>query len=145
MGSRLRGNDVEFGGDGGTGNEDGVWNDIARGGGVVTNFAAAFLAQLGDAPSADLIAEALSHHFSAIVFGELPLSAQSVGREIAQMLKADATKPLPPRVLAATASWPKDRNAKLIDAIRRLAAILDQIENDRLDDAVRDSMRRHYL
>ena len=36
----------------------------------MTNFAAAFLAQLGDAPSADLIAEALSHHFSAIVLGE---------------------------------------------------------------------------
>ena len=145
MGSRLRGNDVEFEGDGGTGIEDGVWNGVAWGGGVVTNFAAAFLAQLGDAPSADLLAEALSHHFGAIVLAELPVSAQPAWREIAAMLKTDATKPLPPRVIAATASWPKDRIGKLIDVIRRLAAILDQIENDRLDDAVRDSMRRHYL
>ena len=111
----------------------------------MSNPASAFLAHLGDAASADLLAEALSHHFGVIVLAELPVSAQPVGREIAAMLKADATKPLPPRVTAATASWPKDRIGKLIDAIRRLATILDQIENDRLDDEVRDSMRRHYL
>ena len=111
----------------------------------MTNFAAAFLAQLGDAPSADLIAEALSRHFGAIVLDQIAAVAQPAWREIALILKADATKPLPPRAIAATASWPKDRIGKLIDAIRRLAAILDQIENDRLDDEVRDSMRRHYL
>ncbi len=111
----------------------------------MTNLAAAFLAQLGDAPPPDLVAEALARHFGAIRLDQLPAAAQPIWREIAQLLKADATRPLPPRVLAATASWPKDRSAKLIDAIRRLAAILDQIENDRLDDAVRDSMRRHYL
>ena len=111
----------------------------------MTNPAAVFLAHVGDAPSADLVAEALARHFGAIGLDHLPAAAQPVWREIALMLKADAAKPPPPRVIAATASWPKDRSAKLIDAIRRLAAILDQIENDRLDDAVRDSMRRHYL
>ncbi len=111
----------------------------------MTNPAAAFLAQLGDAPSPDRIAAALSQHFGAVTLDQLPAAAHPAWREIALMVKADATKPLPTRVIAATASWPKDRIAKLIDAVRRLAAILEQIENDRLDDDVRDSMRRHYL
>lgn len=111
----------------------------------MTNPASIFLAQLGDTPSADQVADALAHHFGATVIDRLAPSAQPAWRDIAALLKADATKPLTPRVITATASWPKDRVAKLIEAVRRLAAILEQIENDRLDDEVRDSMRRHYL
>lgn len=111
----------------------------------MTNPASTFLLQLSDPPSPNQIADALSRHFAAVTHHALPAAAQPVWREITLLLKADAMKPLPPRVIAATASWPKDRVAKLIDAVRRLAAILEQIENDRLDDEVRDSMRRHYL
>jgi hypothetical protein len=107
--------------------------------------ASAFLAHLSDPPTADQIAEALSRQFGTVAHDGLPAVAQPVWREIALLLKADATKPLPARVIAATASWPKDRIAKLVDAVRRLAFVLEQVENDRLDDEVRDSMRRHYL
>ena len=104
-----------------------------------------FLSAVETDPAPDRVAEALVQHLGSMSLAGLPPASHTAWREMAALLKVDATKPLPPRAIAAIASWPKDRIAKLLEAARRLVGVLEQIENDRLEDEVRDKMRRHYL
>jgi hypothetical protein len=104
-----------------------------------------FLATVGTSPSPDQVAEGLRQHLSEMRIDQLPDAAHIAWREFAQCFKADAAKALPARAIASVASWPRDRIARLIEAARRLDEILDRIENERLEDEVRDSIRHHYL
>ena len=111
----------------------------------MANPAKVFLADIGASPAPDRVATAVSQHFAEMRVDQLPGPAHIAWREFAQCFKADAAKPLPARAVASVASWPRDRVAKLLEAARRLDEILDRIENERLEDEVRDSIRHHYL
>lgn len=104
-----------------------------------------FLAAVGASPSPDQVAEGLRRHLSEMRIDRLPEAAHIAWREFAQGFKADPAKSLPSRAIANVASWPRDRVAKVIEAARKLDEILDRIENERLEDEVRDSIRHHYL
>jgi hypothetical protein len=111
----------------------------------MANPAKAFLAALDSASAPDRVADALSRHLAGLRLDALPDAAHQVWRELGVSLKADPKQPLPARAVAAVASWPKERVTKLIEIVRRLDEILDRLENERLEDEVRDSIRHHYL
>jgi hypothetical protein len=53
--------------------------------------------------------------------------------------------PIPERAIAAIRSWPAARLAELIAHIRKANDIVEKLENERLEDEIRDKIRRHYL
>ncbi len=106
----------------------------------------AVLAELdGAEDDATKLADAFGRHLSSIEVGKLPSEAQIPWREIARLLKCPADKPAPEKAVAAIRSWPKVRVAELIGHIQALHAVLEQAENNRLEDEIRDKIRHHYL
>ena len=91
------------------------------------------------------VAASFAQHLAALTTQKLPASAQGQWREVARLLKAPAEKPIPERAVAAIKSWPGARIGELIAQIEKLHEILDKLENERLEDEIRDSIRRHYL
>ena len=105
-----------------------------------------FLAELqGDAPTVEALAGAFQRHLATHRVGVLPASAQQHWREVARLLKCPADAPVPEKAVAAIHSWPAARIAELVGHVRALNAILETLENERLEDEIRDSIRRHYL
>lgn len=102
------------------------------------------LTGLGDAPQAG-VPSSLAQHLPSLTVNGLPAAAQPIWREIAAMLKADPAKPLPQRTIDAISSWPKDRAARLAERLRQLHGVLEKIENERMEDEIRDRIRRYYL
>ncbi|MBS0242806.1 MAG: hypothetical protein JSS20_11565 [Proteobacteria bacterium] len=103
-----------------------------------------FLAALAE-PRPDSLATAFTNHLARLTVSQLPSDGQVVWRDIARLVKFDAEKPVPEKVIAAIRSWPAQRCADLVEHIRRLHAILEKRENERLEDEIRDSIRHHYL
>jgi len=103
-----------------------------------------FLAQVDNANG-----EQMSTTFATFLNGfstrTMPDTAHDAWRQIARLLRSPADTAIPEKAILSMRSWPQSRIAELIDFIRDLHAVLEKIENDRLDDEIRDSIRRHYL
>lgn len=100
---------------------------------------------VGDPPSADRLSAGITQFLSSTTAAGLPEALQPLWREIAAMLKADPRKPLPQRALDAISSWPAERVDRLVAKFRQLRGVLERLENERLEDEIRDKIRRHYL
>jgi hypothetical protein len=101
---------------------------------------------LADAESnGDVVASALSTHLANLTTENLPPAAHDAWRKIAQLLRAPADRPISDNAALAVRSWPQKRIADLIGLLRDLQAILATVENHRIEDEIRDSIRRHYL
>lgn len=104
------------------------------------------LAEVGDVePDAARVGDACARHLAGVKSGDLPANAQPPWREVAKLLKGSADTPLPQKSFAAIASWPSSRIVELLAQLRKILAILDKHENERLEDEIRDKIRRHYL
>ena len=96
------------------------------------------------AARADRVAEAFGRHVGSTTLATLPETAHIAWREIARLLKADATKPLPARAVATIAAWPAARIATLVEHVRTIHAALVQAENDALNEAIYAEISRAY-
>jgi hypothetical protein len=95
--------------------------------------------------SADVVAAAIARHLAATTTGKLPPAAELVWRErLARPLKADATKPLPPRAIAAMRSWPSSRIEDLVQALSEIEAILVDAENEAHNEVIYAEISRAY-
>jgi hypothetical protein len=112
---------------------------------AVTAAFAAAMADLGDAPSAEALSAVLKERLATVTEGALPPTAKTQWREFARLLKADATKLLQARASSAISSWPRDRVLQAATILNEINTVLQKLENDRLEDEIRDSIRRHYL
>jgi hypothetical protein len=107
---------------------------------------ARFLRALADSDhSAERIAACFREHVSTLSQADLPPSAQDAWNHVTDLLKAPANKPIPDKAALAIRSWPQSRVNELMAHIRHLRAALEKVENDRLEDEIRDTIRRHYL
>ena len=106
---------------------------------------ARFLDAVGDRTELDAVVPAFAQHLAATTADALPAPAQTHWRDVARLLRSPADKPIPERAVAAIRSWPAARVAELLAHIRKLDEILEALENQRLEDEIRDSIRRHYL
>jgi len=105
-----------------------------------------FLNALADSDhSADRVAACFGEHIPALSLADLPPPAQDTWSHTTRLLKTPADKPIPAKAVLAVRSWPQSRINELIARIRQLHAALEKVENDRLEDEIRDSIRRHYL
>lgn len=95
--------------------------------------------------SGERVASAFAEKLSGISADRLPPAAQDPWRKIARLLRAPADRAVPDRSTHAMRSWPHARVTELIDLVRELHAVLEKIENDRLEDEIRDKIRHHYL
>ena len=77
--------------------------------------------------------------------GSMPPATAAHWGEIARLLKSDPRKSIPARALAVLPSWPQARRAALIEHLTALRTLIDRLENERLEDDVRDGIRHHYL
>ena len=91
------------------------------------------------------VAASFAQHLAPLTTATLPASAQGGWREVARLLKTQAEKPIPDKAVAAVKSWPGARIDDLIAQVEKLHEILERLENERLEDEIRDSIRRHYL
>ena len=93
------------------------------------------------------VAQAFAVHLAALDARKLPPSAQSGWKQIAtRMLKAPAGKsPIPPRQVAAIASWPLARVTELIESLRAIAVDVERAANDQLADETNERVARAYL
>ncbi len=105
---------------------------------------AKFLADTSREESAEAAAAA-SMHLAHTTVDALPNSAQAHWRDVARLLKVPADKPIPEKAVASIKSWPATRVTELRKHVRQIHAVLEKAENDRLEDEIRDSIRRHYL
>jgi len=95
--------------------------------------------------SADAVSGAMAEHLSELRAGDLPLAAQVLWIDrVVRPLKADATKPLPPRAIAALRSWPAARVARLIAVLAEIEAIVVDAENDALHEVIYAEISRTY-
>ena len=111
---------------------------------IALDAVARFLADTAES-SGDAVASALSAHLANLTAEGLPPAAHDVWREIARLLRAAADKPISDNAALAVRSWPQKRIAELIRLVRDLHAILETVENHRIEDEIRDNIRRHYL
>lgn len=105
----------------------------------------AFLDAAASNRDADHVASSFAQHLAPLTTEKLPTTAHGNWREIARLLKAQAEKPIPDKAVAAIKSWPGARIGELIAQVEKLHDILDKLENERLEDEIRDGIRRHYL
>ncbi len=106
----------------------------------------ALLAEVGEAePDVACVGEACARHLAGVKSGDLPPDAQPLWREVAKLLKVSADNPAPLKSFAAIKSWPVSRVVEVLAQFRKIQAILDSRENERLEDEIRDKIRRHYL
>jgi len=105
-----------------------------------------FLRALPDSDhSAGHVATCFHEHISALSRADLPPSAQDAWNHVTRLLRTPADKPIPDKAVLAIRSWPQSRANDLTTHIRHLRAALEKVENDRLEDEIRDKIRRHYL
>jgi hypothetical protein len=105
-----------------------------------------FLRALADSDhSAERIAACFHEHISTLPQADLPPSAQDAWNHVTHLLRTPADKPIPDKAVLAIRSWPQSRVNELMTHIRHLRAALEKVENDRLEDEIRDTIRRHYL
>jgi len=104
-----------------------------------------FLAAVAGRADADMVAAAVAAHLAAITVKALPAAAQPHWRDLARLLKSPPDKPLPEKSIAAICSWPAARVDEFLTHIRQTRDILEKLENERLEDEIRDNIRRHYL
>jgi hypothetical protein len=109
---------------------------------AVTRFLAEVAGHDGDGGRA---ATAFGAHLRDLTAGRLPAGARESWRGIAHLLRAPAERQITDRIILAVRSWPQTRVAELTGLVHALHAILERSENDRLEDEIRDSIRRHYL
>jgi hypothetical protein len=94
---------------------------------------------------ADVVAAAVAAHLGSVTAARLPLAAQNIWRErIMRALKADGTKAMPPRAMAAIRSWPSARIGDLQAALAEIEHLLIDAENDALHEAIYAEISRHY-
>ena len=93
----------------------------------------------------EVVAGAVAHHLGRFRSTALPTEAQAAWHAIARLLKCNADHAIPERAIASIKSWPADRIANLIEHLTHIHTILEKHENDRLEDDIRDKIRRHYL
>lgn len=102
----------------------------------------------GEPPRAEpaRIADAFARHLSGINSAKLPKAAQPVWTAlVTHLLKSTVDRPLPPRAMAAIASWPMARIGELIGAVRKIEAEIAREANDRLADETNERVSRAYL
>ncbi len=104
-----------------------------------------FLAEAGSDPAAEVAAAAAAQHLAPVTADALPVPAQAHWRDLTRLLKVPAEKPISEKALAGMKSWPTARVVELIEQARKIHAVLEKAENERLEDEIRDSIRRHYL
>ncbi|MGE0765139.1 MAG: hypothetical protein AB7L90_01625 [Hyphomicrobiaceae bacterium] len=104
-----------------------------------------FLGHIAESDGADQAVSGLSDHLSGFETAALPPVAHDAWRRIARLLRTPADRPISEQSVLAMRSWPQSRISELIGLMRELHAVLAKIENDRLDDEIRDSIRHHYL
>lgn len=81
--------------------------------------------------TADAGADALAKHLATTKSSDLPLAAQTIwAAKVVRPLKADASKPLPARAIAALRSWPSARVAELQTALAEIEKLLTDAENE---------------
>ncbi len=102
------------------------------------------VALLDDEPSVEAVRAAVVE-MSALRDALLPAEVQADWRELARLFKSDPSSPVAGRSLAAMASWPRDRLSRLAEIVRRIHLTLEKLENERMEDEIRDNIRRHYL
>lgn len=93
----------------------------------------------------DALAGALLEAFAGVTVAAFPQPADAHGRDAARLLKASPGKPLPAAAIEAVRSWPSARRAELLGHLRKADSVLEKLANERLEDEIRDSIRRHYL
>jgi len=104
-----------------------------------------FLAEVAASGSSETVAASFNTHLSRLSEGNLPAAARDAWRRIAHLLRTPADRVVPDSSSRAMRSWPHARAAELVERIRELHAVLAKVENDRLEDEIRDSIRHHYL
>jgi hypothetical protein len=98
-----------------------------------------------DDRSAEHVGAALNAHIAALASVSLPSAAHDIWTRVARLLRAPPDEPIPEKATHAIRSWPQARVSELTAHIRNLHAVLEKVENDRLEDEIRDNIRRHYL
>ena len=95
--------------------------------------------------NADAVAAAVASHLAASTAADLPPAALPIwiGR-VARPLKADAAKPLPPRAISSIRSWPSSRIVEFAAALEEIEAILVDVENEALHEAIYVEISRAY-
>jgi hypothetical protein len=104
-----------------------------------------FCGAVGSRVEAETIAAAFAEHLGQMTASALPASAQAHWRDVARLLKSPAEKPVPDKAIGAIRSWPAARLTELLALTAKTDAILERLENERLEDEIRDKIRRHYL
>ncbi|MDX2157924.1 MAG: hypothetical protein SFW09_15605 [Hyphomicrobiaceae bacterium] len=104
-----------------------------------------FLAAVAERQDAEAVASAFAAHLAQLTSANLPPLAQSAWRSIARLLKAPAERPIPERAILAVRSWPAARLDELLAHAREIQVVLEKLDNERLEDEIRDEIRRHYL
>ena len=80
-----------------------------------------------------------------ITLADLPPAAQPLWSDrVARPLKADAAKPLPQRAIHSFRSWPSSRVNGLQTTLAEIEAILVDIENEALHEAIYVEISRAY-
>ncbi len=93
----------------------------------------------------DSVADAIATHLAAMTTANMPPSAQPIWLErVARPLKVDAAKPLPPRSISAIRSWPAARVSELVAALVAIEAVLVDVENEALHEAIYVEISRAY-
>lgn len=94
---------------------------------------------------ADAVAAAMAAHLSDLKASDLPLPAQVIWVDrVVRALKADPTKPLPPRALASIRSWPSARVAGLLATLAEIEAIVEDAFNDAEHEVIYAEISRTY-
>ena len=105
-----------------------------------------FLAEVGDGEcSAARAATSFATSLASLSTAAMPAAVQDIWRKIALMLRSAPERPIPEAAVLQMRAWPSARTSTLISLVRELNARLEAIENDRLEDQIRDDIRRHYL
>ena len=109
------------------------------------NFATCCSEIAANGRTADAMAAALASHLAATSMADLPPAAQPIwtGR-VARPLKSDAGKPLAHRAIAGIRSWPSSRVSDLATALGEIEAILVDVENEALHEAIYVEISRAY-
>jgi hypothetical protein len=93
----------------------------------------------------DAVTSAIGRHLAKTTAGELPAAAELIWRErVARPLKADPTKPLPARAVAAMRSWPSARVEELVAALTEIEATLADAENEAHNEVIYAEISRAY-
>ena len=94
---------------------------------------------------AEAVAAAVASHLAAVTIAKLPPAAQSIwSNRVARPLKADAAKPLGALAIGSIRSWPASRADDLTAALAEIEAVLVDVENEALHEAIYVEISRAY-